>query len=108
MKKIIEALVELENSEEAVVRAIERLAGDFTAIHRDGADYILEFESTRAVIRPQPSAVWLRVESDEYILCYGTKMLVEARIGEHATGMSEDVLWVEANGDPFAALRSAS
>jgi hypothetical protein len=65
---------------------------------REGDDLILELDSSRAIIRPVPGMLWLRVDASDLLTCIGTKMLLE--------DAPRHVLWVQAEHEPFAAVRA--
>lgn len=99
-----ETCLRFENAEAAIDLAFDSLKSHCTRRARQGVDYFLEFESARALVRPEPGVLWLRVESDDIGICDGTKVLIESEIGGYAKGMPSDILWVAASSEPFATI----
>ncbi|WP_157037970.1 MULTISPECIES: hypothetical protein [Chelativorans] len=73
---------------------------------REGDDLILELDSSRAIIRPVPGMLWLRVDASDLLTCIGTKMLLESALRASREDAPRHVLWVQAEHEPFAAVRA--
>lgn len=72
----------------------------------EGDDLVLELEASRAVIRPVPGMLWLRVDAVDLLTSIGTRMLLESALRMHRDDAPKCVLWVQANEEPFAAVRA--
>lgn len=72
---------------------------------QEGKDFILELDCSRAIIRPMPGMLWLRVDASDLLSCIGTKMLLESAMVTHRDDAPRHVLWMKAEEEPFAAVR---
>jgi hypothetical protein len=98
-----EACLELDDAKAAISCAFEGLKPHCVYSSHQGRDYAFELQSAKALVHAEPHILWIRVEAEEIAICHGTKMLIVSEIGNCAKNMP-NVLWVEANDDPFAAI----
>lgn len=104
MTYVGEACLRLRNAEAAIDLAFDSLKSHCLHRARRGIDYALDFESARALVRPEPGVLWVRVESDDLSICAGTKVLIATEIGGYTTDMPEEIDWIPASGEPFATI----
>ncbi|WP_266064795.1 hypothetical protein [Brucella intermedia] len=101
---LCEARLFIENAEAAIDLAFNSLRFYCVSQSRQDLDYALDFGTARALIRPEPSVLWLRVEADDFTSCHGTKMLIQSKIRVYAKDMPMNMLWIDATAKPFGTI----
>ncbi|UXS43027.1 hypothetical protein FY150_24825 (plasmid) [Agrobacterium tumefaciens] len=99
-----EACLIIENAEAAIDLAFNSLRSHCVSQSRRGLDYAFDFGAARALVRPEPRVLWLRVEADDFTICHGTKMLIQSKIRVYAKAMPMNVLWLDATAEPFGTI----
>lgn len=104
MTFVCEARLIIENAEAAIDPALNSLRSYCVSQSRQGLDYALDFGAARALIRPKPLVLWLRVEADDFASCHGTKMLIQSNLSVYAKAMPVNVLWLDATATAFDTI----
>jgi len=101
-----EACLSVDDEKQLAESMSAELASHCKERRLEGDDHVLQLDSSRAIIRPVPGMLWLRVDASDVLACIGTKMLLESAMLTHRKDAPRHVLWHSAGEEPFAAIQA--